>query len=50
LFIPVTHRLKGYIIFVGKYVTGRRKRVLAYQVYMFLISITFLKIFIIGVN
>jgi len=26
IFNPVTHRVKGYTRFVGKYVTGRRKR------------------------
>jgi len=26
IFIPVTRRVKGYTRFVGKYVTGRRKR------------------------
>jgi len=26
ILIPLTRRVKGYIRFVGKYVTGRRKR------------------------
>jgi len=39
LFIPVTCRVKGYIRFVEKYVTGRRKRFRLYKVYIFLIRI-----------
>jgi len=40
IFIPVTRRVKGYTRFVGKYVTGRRKRFRPHQVYIFLIRIT----------
>jgi len=40
LFIPVTRRVKGYTRFVGKYVTGRRKRFRPHKVYIFLIRIT----------
>jgi len=36
-FIPVTGRVKGYTRFVGKYVTGRRKRFRPHNVYIFLI-------------
>jgi len=39
-FIPVTRRVKGYTRFVGKYVTGRRKRFRPHKVYIFLIRIT----------
>jgi len=38
--IPVTRRVKGYTRFVGKYVTGRRKRFRSHKVYIFLIRIT----------
>jgi len=31
--IPVTRRVKGYTRFVGKYVTGRRKRFRPHNVY-----------------
>jgi len=31
IFIPVTRRVKGYTRFVGKYVTGRRKRFRAFH-------------------
>jgi len=37
---PVTRRVKGYTRFVGKYVTGRRKRFRPHKVYIFLIRIT----------
>jgi len=37
IFIPVTRRVKGYTRFVGKYVTGRRKRFRPHKVYIFLI-------------
>jgi len=42
IFIPVTRRVKGYTRFVGKYVTGRRKRFRPHKVYtrIFLIRIT----------
>jgi len=40
LVIPVTRRVKGHTRFVGKYVTGRRKRFRPHQVYIFLIRIT----------
>jgi len=40
LIIPVTRRVKGYTRFVGKYVTGRRKRFRPHKVYIFLIKIT----------
>jgi len=40
LIIPVTRRVKGYTRFVGKYVTGRRKRFRSHKVYIFLIRIT----------
>jgi len=40
LVIPVTRRVKGYTRFVGKYVTGRRKRFRPHKVYIFLIRIT----------
>jgi len=40
MFIPATRRVKGYSRFVGKYVTGRRKRFRPHKVYIFLISIT----------
>jgi len=40
LVIPVTRRVKGYTRFVGKYVTGRRKRFQPHKVYIFLIRIT----------
>jgi len=40
IFIPVTRRVKGYTRFVGKYVTGRRKRFRPHKVYSFLIRIT----------
>jgi len=36
----VTRRVKGYTRFVGKYVTGRRKRFRPHKVYIFLIRIT----------
>jgi len=38
--IPVTRRVKGYTIFVRKYVTGRRMRLRPHKVYIFLIRIT----------
>jgi len=38
--IPVTRRVQGYTRFVGKYVTGRRKRFRPHKVYIFLIRIT----------
>jgi len=38
--IPVTCRVKGYTRFVGRYVTGRRKRFRPHKVYKFLIRIT----------
>jgi len=31
--LPVTRSVKGYIRFVGKYVTGKRKRFRSYKVY-----------------
>jgi len=37
LIIPVTRRVKGYTRFVGKYVTGRRKRFRPHKVYILLI-------------
>jgi len=37
IFIPVTRRIKGYTIFVGKYVTGRWNRFGPHKVYIFLI-------------
>jgi len=40
IFIPVTRRVKGYTRFVGKYVTGRRKRFRPHKEYIFLIRIT----------
>jgi len=40
IFIPVTRRVKGYTRFVGKYVTGRRKRFRPHKVYIILIRIT----------
>jgi len=40
LFVPVTRRVKGYTRFVGKYVTGRRKRFLPHKVYIFFFRIT----------
>jgi len=40
IIITVTRRVKGYTRFVGKYVTGRRKRFQPYRVYIFLIRIT----------
>jgi len=40
LIIPVTRRLEGYTKFVGRYVTGRRKRFRPHKVYIFLIRIT----------
>jgi len=40
IFIPVTSRVKGYTRFVGKYVTGRRKRFRLHRAYIFLIRIT----------
>jgi len=40
IFIPVTRRVKGYTRFVGKYVTGKRKRFRPHKVYIFLIRIT----------
>jgi len=40
IFIPVTRRVKVYTRFVGKYVTGRRKRFRPHKVYIFLIRIT----------
>jgi len=40
IIIPVTHRLKGYTRFVGKYVTGRRKRFRPHKVHIFLIRIS----------
>jgi len=38
--IPFTRRVKGYTRFVGKYVTGRKKRFRPHKVYIFLIRIT----------
>jgi len=38
--IPVIRRVKGYTRFVGRYVTGRRKRLRPHKVYIFLIMIT----------
>jgi len=38
--IPVSRRVKGYTRFVGKYVTGKRKRFRPHKVYIFLIRIT----------
>jgi len=40
ILIPVTRRVKGYTRFVGRYVTGRRKRFRPNKVYIFLIRIT----------
>jgi len=40
IIISVTRRVKGYTRFVGKYVTGRRKRFRPHKVYIFLIRIT----------
>jgi len=40
IFIPVTRRVKGYTRFVGKYVTGRRKRFRPHKVCIFLIRST----------
>jgi len=40
IIIPVTLRVKGYTRFVGKYVTGRRKRFRTHKVYIFLTRIT----------
>jgi len=40
IIIPVTRRVKGYTRFVGKYVTGRRKRFRPHKVYIFLIRST----------
>jgi len=40
ILIPVTCRVKGYTRFVGKYVTGRRKRFRPHKVYIILIRIT----------
>jgi len=40
IIIPVTRRVKGYTRFVGKYVTGRRKRFRPHKAYIFLIRIT----------
>jgi len=40
IIILVTHRVKGYNIFIGKYVTGRRKRFQPHKLYIFLIRIT----------
>jgi len=40
VFILVTRRVKGYTRFVGKYVTGKRKRFIPHKVYIFLIRIT----------
>jgi len=40
IIIPVTRTVKGYTRFVGKYVTGRRKRFRPHKVYIFLIRIT----------
>jgi len=37
--IPVTRRVE-YTRFVGKYVTGRRKRIRPHKVYIFLIRVT----------
>jgi len=36
LFKPVTRRAKGYTRFVGKYVTGRRKRFRPHKVYIYI--------------
>jgi len=36
IFIPVTRRVKGYTRFVGKYVTGRRKRFRPHKVYIYI--------------
>jgi len=38
--IQVTRRVKGYTRFVGKYVTGRRKRFRLHKIYIFLSRIT----------
>jgi len=40
VFIPVTRRIKGYTRFVGKYVTGIKKRFRPHKVCIFLIRIT----------
>jgi len=40
LLIAVTRRVNGLTRFVGKYVTGRRKRFRPHKVYIFLIRIT----------
>jgi len=40
IIIPVTHRVKGYTIFIGKYVTGKSKRFQPHKLYIFLIRIT----------
>jgi len=34
MILPVTYRAKGYIRFVGKYVTDRRKRFRPHKVYI----------------
>jgi len=39
IIIPDTRRIKGYTRFVGKYVTGRRKRFRPHEVCIFLIRI-----------
>jgi len=40
IFVPVIRRVKRYTRFVGKYVTGRRKRFRPHKVYIFLVRIT----------
>jgi len=40
MIIPATRRLKGFIISVGKYVTGKRNLFRPYILYIFLIRIT----------
>jgi len=40
IIIPITRRVKGYTRFVGKYVTGRRKRFRPHKVYIFFTRIT----------
>jgi len=40
MFIGVTRRVKGYIVFVEKYVKGVGKRFQTYKVYLFFMRVT----------
>jgi len=50
IFIPVTRRVIGYTRLVGKYVTGRWKRLRPHKVYKVYILFLFYKVYILNQN